>query len=270
SSIIAGYNQGIYPGIVSPANPSPATGPGVLFDPEGNYAGVTSPYLPRGKEKARGVDLGLQYQIETGFGTWTWLTRVTYLDSFVYQFPGSIAREVAGRANNGPYEGSFFGDVTSGDAWFKWKGITNIDWTWHNWDVNWTMHMYDGFWEQLYSVQFDGFWKQHYVHPTWFNDLQVSYTLVFEPPVEQQPVAGYSKGKEVVSKGKDKESPVMAAMPCWKTFRNHSTITFCVNNIFGEDPPQEYGFELGNAFGIPGSTYDNLGRFWYGRLTKKF
>jgi iron complex outermembrane receptor protein len=268
SSIIAGYNQGIYPGIVSPANPSPATGPGVLFDPQGNYAGVTSPYLPAGKEKARGVDLGLQYQIETTFGTWTWLTRVTYLDSFVYQFPGSIAREVAGRANNGPYEGSFFGDVTSGDAWFKWKGITNIDWTWHNWDLNWTMHLYDGFWEQLYSVQFDGFWKQHYVHPTWFNDVQLSYTLVFEPPVEQQPVAGYSKGKEVVSKGK--EAPVPAAMPCWKTFLNNSTFTVGVNNIWGEDPPAEIGFESGNAFGIPGSTYDNLGRFWYARLTKKF
>jgi outer membrane receptor protein involved in Fe transport len=270
SSIISGYNQGKFPGIVSPANPTAGTGPGVLFDPAGNYAGVTSPYLNQGKEKARGVDLGLQYQLETSIGTWTWLTRMTYLDSFVYQFPGSIARESAGRANNGPYEGSFFGDVTSGDAWFKWKGLTNLDWTWHNWDLNWTMHLYDGFWEQLYAVKYDGFWKQHYVHPTWFNDAQLSYTLVFEPPVEQQPVAGYSKGKEVVSKGKDKESPVMAAMPCWKTFLNNSTFTVGVNNIFGEDPPQEYGFELGNAFGIPGSTYDNLGRFWYGRVTKKF
>jgi len=43
-----------------------------------------------------------------------------------------------------------------------------------------------------------------------------------------------------------------------------------VNNIFGEDPPKEIGFEFGNAFGIPGSTYDNLGRFWYVRMIKKF
>ena len=268
SAIISGYNAGRYPGIVSPDQPVIGTGPGVLFDPEGNYAGVTSPYISGGKEKARGVDLGLQWQLETSIGTWTWLTRVTYLDSFVYQFPGTNARESAGRANNGPYEGSFFGDVTSGDAWFKWKGITNLDWTWHNWDFNWTVHMYDGFWEQLYAVQYDGFWKQHYVHPTWFNDFQLSYTLAFEPPVEQQPVAGYSKGKEVVGKGK--ETPVQAAMPCWKTFLNNSTFTFGVNNVWGEDPPAEVGFEAGNAFGIPGSTYDNLGRFWYTRLTKKF
>ena len=40
-----------------------------------------------------------------------------------------------------------------------------------------------------------------------------------------------------------------------------------VNNIFGEDPPKEFGFELGNAFGIPGSTYDNLGRLFPLRLT---
>ena len=51
---------------------------------------------------------------------------------------------------------------------------------------------------------------------------------------------------------------------------NNSTITVGCNNIFGEDPPQEFGFEFGNAFGIPGSTYDNIGRFVYARLTKKF
>jgi hypothetical protein len=152
-----------------------------------------APYLSGGRENARGVDLGLQYQIETGFGIFTWLTRVSYLDSFVYQFPGSIAREVAGRANNGPFEGSFFGDVTSGDAWVKWKGITNLDWTWHNIDFNVTLHMYDGFWEQIKAKQFDGIWKQHWVHPTWFTDAQLSYSLIFTPPVEAAPVPGYSK-----------------------------------------------------------------------------
>src|SRR5207237_7113142 len=127
------------------------------FDPAGNFAGVSAPYLSGGRENARGVDLGLQYAIETGYGTFTWLTRVSYLDSFIYQFPGSEAREVAGRANNGPFEGSFFGDVTSGDAWVKWKGITNLDWTWHNIDFTGTITMYVGLWEELKPMHLDEF-----------------------------------------------------------------------------------------------------------------
>ena len=81
---------------------------------------------------------------------------------------------------------------------------------------------------------------------------------------------GYSKGsKEVV--GKEKEAPpVPYAMPCWKNILNNSTWTIGVNNIWGEDAPHEIGFGSGDAFGIPASTYNNLGRFWYVRLTKKF
>src|SRR5215469_15894532 len=270
SVIVAGFNSGIFPGITSPKQPTASTGPAALFDPLGTFSGVSAPFNSGGRQLANGVDLGLQYQIETGFGTWTWLTRVTYLNRFIYQFPGSVAREVQGRANNGPFEGSFFRDVTSGDAWVRWKGITNLDWTWHNIDFNTTVHLFDGFWEQLFAKQFDGFWKQHRVHPTWFTDAQLSYSLIFTPPVEAAPVPGYSKGgKEVV--GKEKETPpVPYAMPCWKNILNNSTWTIGVNNIFGEDPPKEFGFEDGNAFGFPGSTYDNLGRFWYVRLTKKF
>jgi iron complex outermembrane recepter protein len=271
-TILAGYNAGTFPAVVIPEVP---TGTAALFDPAGNFAGVSAPYLSGGRQNARGVDLGLQYQIETGFGIFTWLTRVSYLDSFVYQFPGSIAREVAGRANNGPFEGSFFGDVTSGDAWVKWKGITNLDWTWHNIDFNVTLHMYDGFWEQIKAKQFDGIWKQHWVHPTWFTDAQLSYSLIFTPPVEAAPVPGYSKGgKEVITskEGKEKEVPPAAvySMPCWQTILNNSTITVGVNNIFGEDPPPSIGFEFGNSTGYPGSSYDNLGRFVYARLIKKF
>ncbi len=225
STILNGYNAGIFPAVVIPEVPTTTA---ALFDPAGNFAGVSAPYLSGGRENARGADFGIQYAIETGYGTFTWLTRASYLDSFIYQFPGSEAREVAGRANNGPFEGSFFGDVTSGDAWVKWKGITNLDWTWHNIDFNVTMHMYDGFWEQIKAKQFDGIWKQHRVHPTWFTDAQLSYSLIFTPPVEAAPVPGYSKGgKEVISSKEGKEVPPAAvySMPCWKNILNNSTIT---------------------------------------------
>ena len=151
------------------------------------------------------------------------------------------------------------------------EGNLDTYWTWHNWDLNATVHMLDGFWEEIFAKKFGGFWKQHYVHPTWFTDAQLSYSLIFTPPVETAPVAGYSKGqKEVV--GKEKEAPPTAAyaMPCWKKIVNNSTVTVGVNNIFGEDPPHEFGFEFGSPIGYPGFSYDNLGRFWYVRLTKKF
>jgi iron complex outermembrane recepter protein len=272
-SIISGYNAGVVPGVVSPAI-APPTGAAALFNPDGTFNGAQTPFTNGGRENARGVDLGLIYTLETGIGTWTWLTRASYLDQFVFQFPGGRAYQVAGRANNDWFEGTFFGQTTGGDAWYKWKGITNLDWTWHNFDLNWTVHLVDGFNEMLFGVQPDGFFKQHYVHPTWFNDAQLSYSLIFTPPVEAAPVAGYSKGgKEVINTKEGKEAPPTAAysMPCWKTFLNNSTFTVGVNNIFGEDPPKEFGQEaVGNSAGYPNFSYDNLGRFWYVRLIKKF
>jgi hypothetical protein len=72
--------------------------------------------------------------------------------------------------------------------------------------------------------------------------------------------------------GKEKEAPPTAAyaMPCWKSILNNSTVTVGVNDIFGADPPKEFGFERSSAIGYPGFAYDNLGRFWYVRLIKKF
>jgi hypothetical protein len=216
------------------------------------------------------VDLGLQYQIQTGIGQFTLLWRETYLNEFVFAFPGQRPYQVAGRTNNDWFSGSFFGAVNLGDGWYKWKGIINLDWTWHNIDLNWTVHQLDGFWEEIYATKFDGFFKQHYIHPTWFTDAQLSYSLIFTPPVEAAPVPGYSKGgKEVVSKQKE-APPVPYAMPCWKNILNNTTLTVGVNNIFGEDPPTMFGFELGNSVAYPGSTYDNIGRFWYVRMIKKF
>jgi len=270
SVIVNGYNAGIFPGIALPSEPTLTTGPAALFDAAGGYTGVESPYLNGGRMRANGVDLGAQYQIETGVGTFTLLSRWTYLNEFVFNYPGDRPWQVAGRTNNDWFAGSFFGDVTSGDAWFKWKGVTNLDWTWHNWDLNWTLHTVDGFNEQTFAKQFDGKFREHWVNATWFTDAQLSYSLIFTPPVEAAPVPGYSKGgKEVV--GKEKEAPpVPYVMPCWKNILNNTTITVGVNNIWGQDPPTMFGFELGNSVAYPGSTYDNLGRFVYVRMIKKF
>jgi iron complex outermembrane receptor protein len=269
NSILNLYNAGLIPGVTTPATP-PVTQATTLFTPDGTFSGVNAPYTNGGRTRTNGVDLGLQHQIETGFGTFSLLTRWSYLNEMVVNFPGSRPRQVAGSSSSEWFVGSFFGDVTNPQAWLKWKGDTTLDWNWHNLDFNTTVHFLDGYWEQIYAKQFDGFWKRHWVHPTWFTDAQLSYSLIFTPPVEAAPVPGYSKGgKEVV--GKEKEAPpVPYAMPCWKNILNNTTLTVGVSNIFGEDPPKSFSFELGNSIGYPGSLYDNLGRFWYVRMIKKF
>jgi hypothetical protein len=86
-------------------------------------------------------------------------------------------------------------------------------------------------------------------------------------------VAGYSKGgKEVIKskEGKEIESTAAYSMSCWKTILNNTQLTVGVLDIFGEDPPSETGFEFGNSTKYPGFNYDNLGRFVYGKITKKF
>jgi iron complex outermembrane receptor protein len=246
----------------------------VLFDPAGGFSGVSSPPLSGGRQAARGVDLGLQYQIQTPIGTFSSLTRTTYLEDFVFAFPGDKrAFHVAGRANNDFIEGFFFGNVTGGDGLMRWRGVEILDWTWNNWDLNWTVHYLGGYREEIRNKKIDGFEKLHFVNATWFTDAQLSYSFIFTPPVESQPVAGYSKGgKEVMTnkEGKAMESTAAYSMPCWKTVLNNTTLTVGVNDIFGEDPPHEFGFERGSALGYPGFLYDDLGRFVYGKLTKKF
>jgi outer membrane receptor protein involved in Fe transport len=70
--------------------------------------------------------------------------------------------------------------------------------------------------------------------------------------------------------GKAIESTAVYAMLCWQTLFNNTTFTVGCNNVFGQDPPKEFGFQLGNSNNYPGFSYDNLGRFVYFELKKKF
>jgi hypothetical protein len=273
SSILQQYNASGYStslAVIAPNNPNLGSPPSVLFDQQGNIAGVSSPYTNGGRVRANGTDLGLQYNIDTSYGTFSLLSRWTYLNEFVINYPGNRPYQVAGSSSSEWYVGSFFGDATNPQAWLKWRGDTTLDWTWHNWDMNWTWHFLDGYNEQLKAVQLTGEdYKRHFVHPTNFIDAQVSYTQIFTPPVEAAPVAGYSKGKEVVA-GKGKEAPVAEALPCWKTILNNTTLTVGASNLFDSEPPFARSINFSNSIGYPGGLYDNIGRFCYVRLVKKF
>ncbi len=259
-------------------------GPGLLpgeqltIDPvAGTVTFLQTSYFNAGRENARGVDLGAQYQIQTAFGTFTSLTQATYLDSFIFQSTSiSRAREVSGRTNSDPFEGAFFGQVTGGDGWVKWKGIQRITWAWNNFELGWAVHYFDGFKEKRQPFALSGGVVDiHYVEATYFQDVQASYELVFTAPVESQPVAGYSKDAKEVVRGKDGKAVETGqtanySMPCWKNILNNTKITVGVNDVFGEDPPKQFGIQAGNSTGYPGFQYDNLGRFLYVELKKKF
>jgi iron complex outermembrane recepter protein len=251
----------------------------VGIDPATNTANfVQSGFENSGRQDARGIDLSLQYQFQTAnWGTFTWSNDWTYLDQFLFQLNGaSQTHNLVGRTNNDPFVGAFFGQVTIGDGFLRWKGISRITWDYQNFDLTVAGRYNDGFREQRNNhVDPDLLGGEtvieHWIKQRFFVDGQASYTLVFTQPVEQHPVAGYSKDNKQVKSGKDKEVVEQAAaMPCWKTLLNNTTYTLGCQNIFGTDPPKAFGFQQGNANNYPGGLYDNLGRFLYVEVIKKF
>src|SRR5260370_16956730 len=111
---------------------------------------------------------------------------------------------------------------------------------WKEWGMKLGVNYLGGYREEIFNKQIDGFEKLHYVNATWFTDAALSYSFIFTPPVESQPVAGYSKGgKEVMTNKEVKaiESTAAYLMPCWKTALNNTTLPLRENDIFVADPP---------------------------------
>jgi outer membrane receptor protein involved in Fe transport len=254
-------------------------GVSVNIDPATNTANfVQSGFESSGRQSVRGVDLSLQYQFQiANWGTFTWSNDWTYLDQFLFQLNGDAAtHNLVKRTNDDPFTGFFFGPGTIGDGFLQWKGISRLTWDYQNFDLTVAGRYNDGFREQRNNhvdpaINNGQTVIEHWIKARIFFDGQMSYTLVFTQPVEQHPVAGYSKDSKQVKSGKDKEVVEQAAaMPCWKTLLNNTTYTLGCQNIFGEDPPKAFGFQKSNANNYPGALYDNLGRFLYVELIKKF
>lgn len=238
----------------------------VLLDPFGGGAFIQTLFRNEGREQSRGVDIALKYVIPTSLGQFTTWTEATYLDSF------RLAESAEMRA---PEFSNRNSSQLSDEGYIKWKGRSQLTWSWNGLDLSAIVRYTDGFREQIFSASFTGANQFHYVKATWFVDLQGSYKFNFLTPVEWQPVAGYSKGKNEITRGKDGK-PVETgqtanySMPRWKHLLNTTTITLGCNNIFGQDPPDAIGFAFTNGINYPGFLYDANGRFLYARLTKQF
>ena len=217
-----------------------------------------------GSQKARGVDFGIQYQIETRFGIFTWLTQATYLDSFQFaEVPGDTEVELRSGVPPG---------FLSDEGYLKWRANSRLDWAWHGFDVSTTVHYLDGFHEVLnpfFDIPFGQGVLEHYVKQTWFFDVQASYNFVFVPAVETAAVPGYSKDASSSKDGKSIENAAAQTasfgLPCWKRLLNGTTVTLGCNNVFGHDPPDAFTGSKYADF-----LYDSTGRFVYVSLRKKF
>jgi len=199
-------------------------------------------------QKANGVDLGIQYQLPTSFGTFTSLTQVTYLNSFeVQRVAGGKTEQLAGVTTD---------PGASQEGYYRWRGNTSVDWAWKGFDAIGTVRLISGFIEQ------DADGNTVNVDRRWLFDLQASYD--FSALVPKTPGPTSSKdGKTSVST--DASGP----MSFWDHMLNGTTFTIGCNNVFDQDPPFSSG-QGGNSVGYPGFTYDSTGRFYYVRLTKKF
>jgi outer membrane receptor protein involved in Fe transport len=227
----------------------------------GEVTSIELAYQNSGSQKARGADFGLQYQMQTRFGTFTSLTQATYLDSFQFaELPGETELEL----RSGVLPGAA-GD----EGYLKWKGNSRLDWAWHGLDLGATVHYLDGFHEILFLDRtLPDSKAEHYVKETWFFDVSASYNFVFVVPVETAPVAGYSKDTKATAPAAVETAAVQTAnfgLSCWKRLLNETTVTLGCNNVFGHDPP-----DAAATANYADFLYDSTGRFVYISLKKKF
>jgi iron complex outermembrane receptor protein len=239
-------------------------GEAVIRDANGEIISMQSAFQNAGSQKARGVDFGISYQIETPFGTLTWLTQATYLDSFLFaQLPGEPVVEL--RSGVRPLN-------SSDEGYLKWRANSQIDWAWKGFDLTLTAHYLDGFHEILTKTGFNGVpypngIKEHWVKQTWFFDVRASYRFLV--PSAPPAVAGYAKDRGKSSSGKERppEGSATAQMAncTWQRLLNDTTITLGCNNVFGHDPPTAAA-----AANYADFIYDSTGRFVYLSVTKRF
>jgi hypothetical protein len=225
--------------------------PGERVDrlPDGTITRIVVSNRNEASQTANGVDFGLQYVMPTSFGTFTWLTQATYLNSFeVQRVEGGRVEQLSGVTTD---------PGASQEGYYRWRGSSQLDWAWNGFDFISTVRFIDGFHEQNADL------NDHFVEHRWLFDLQLSYDFGVLAPK--------SEATAVTAKDSKSTAPVTESttMTLWDHLLKGTTLTIGCNNVFDQDPPFASG-QGGNSVGYPGFTYDATGRFVYLRLTKKF
>jgi outer membrane receptor protein involved in Fe transport len=217
--------------------------------PDGTITRIIVSNRNEASQKANGIDFGMQYQYPSTFGTFTSITQLTYLNSFeVQRVEGGVTEQLAGVTTD---------PGQSQEGYYRWRGITSLDWNLKGFDLLGRVRLISGFIEQ------DPDLNTRNVDRRWLFDLQASYD--FSALVHET--------SESPSTSKDSKTTVSTSasgrLSFWDNLLKGTTFTVGCNNVFDTDPPFASG-QGGNSVGYPGFTYDATGRFYYVRLTKKF
>lgn len=159
----------------------------------------------------------------------------------------------------------------------QWRANSQLEWSWRNFDTILTCHYLEGFHEIIDLTVFSGIpypggKDEHWVAGRALFDLQISYRFAWATPGENRPVPGYSGSVSATDDAKsapaDNETGRANTGFLWKRLLNGATLTFGVNNLFGQDPPIAFGGGVGANY--PANLYDSSGRFLYASVKRKF
>ena len=130
---------------------------------------------------------------------------------------------------------NYVGETSSNGNLPRWRGLLNVDWDHHDWHASWSMR-YIG--PSTVGSAHEGFC---------FNTAADGSCVYFRvPSVIYHNVSASRK------------------FPAW-----HTTFSVGVDNLADKKPPIYYGY-YSNAANTDASTYDTLGRYYWGRMRVEF
>jgi outer membrane receptor protein involved in Fe transport len=199
-------------------------GESVVLFPNGDLKVVNSVFFNIGETKVAGLDYSLNYVLKTDR-----LGRFEF-STIWSQYTHYLQRSAAGGQFSELVNQATGGGTGSDDGYLRWRGRTELNWSYRGWSAGYTTTYTDGFWDV------DGnSGKDFFVSPTWISDVQVAYNF-------------------------------QNKFGAWLA---DTKLTVGVRNVFDRNPPFASG-NAGNSTGYPGFLYSSEGRFWYVSVNRKF
>ena len=215
------------------ANPSPFC---ALFsrDANGEIIRLFDINANIGETRTSGVDFGVKYRFDTGFGTFRTSLDATYITEYDVKviFDGE---QVAERNNAGTFLSPAFG----GDGnYSRVRALGTLNWNLGNFDAQWTSRYISGF--DVGSLRPEG-----------------PCASVGSPP--QDPVCTFRRGSNTYH-----NLAVGFSLPSW-----HTKFRVGVDNVGDKQPPIVYQNNSLNG-NTDERTFDTVGRYYWASATIKF
>jgi iron complex outermembrane receptor protein len=207
---------------------------GTGLTPTGQVDYIDDQFVNQNPQVAQGIDLGLNYRLNTeSFGDFTLNTDVAKMDK-LYQSPAPEALQLINAKASGAINAST--PITGGaelvgqNGNVKWRGSGSINWRYNNFGVTWYSAYVGHFYDTALTYADGSFYV---ADDTLIHNVSVSYTFK-EPSWDKYGVA------------------------------NDVRILVGARNVFDKDPP------LVPTGGYNGAVYNPYARYWYVNVKKTF